>query len=95
MCGIWAMYNAVGDDKKLRNHVNKLIKRIRHRGPDATGISHFIVDEGKCHHFVCHERLGIVDPLMGDQPIFDESQTICVAAVGEIYNHMEVNCMLK
>ena len=90
MCGIWAIYNAVGDAMKLRNHVINQIKRIRHRGPDATGISHFTVDEGKYHHFVCHERLAIVDPLKGDQPLFDESESICVAAVGEIYNHMEV-----
>ena len=89
MCGIFAVFNMRGDSKKTRKTVNKLIKRLLHRGPDATGLSHFQINERK-HHYLGHQRLSIVDPYNGDQPLYGQNKNICCVANGEIYNHIEV-----
>ena len=59
-------------------------KKIRHRGPDWSGI--FSDD----HAVLAHERLAIVDPASGKQPLFNKEQTLVLAANGEIYNHREL-----
>jgi asparagine synthase (glutamine-hydrolysing) len=89
MCGIFAIFNIRGDEKNARQFTNKLLKRLLHRGPDATGMSHFKIND-KLHHFLCHQRLSIVDPYNGDQPLYGEDKNICCVANGEIYNHFEV-----
>jgi asparagine synthase (glutamine-hydrolysing) len=70
------------------------MKRLIHRGPDATGLKHFQIDE-KLHHFLGHQRLSIVDPYNGDQPLYGQDKNICCVANGEIYNHMELRDVLK
>jgi asparagine synthase (glutamine-hydrolysing) len=59
-------------------------KSLRHRGPDWSGI--FAHDKA----ILAHERLAIVDPTSGKQPIFSKDQTLVLAANGEIYNHIDL-----
>ena len=84
MCGILAILNAIEGSNKMRRRVVELSSRIRHRGPDWSGL--FV--QGK--HYIAHERLAIVDPASGDQPLFCEDKTIVVAVNGEIYNHEKI-----
>ena len=65
----------------LRNQVLEMSKKIRHRGPDWTGV--YTGDNA----ILSHERLAIVDPLSGKQPLISDDGTIILAANGEIYNH--------
>ncbi|KAK9734677.1 hypothetical protein RND81_04G156400 [Saponaria officinalis] len=58
--------------------------RLKHRGPDWSGI----YQHGDC--YLSHQRLAIIDPASGDQPLYDENQTIVVTVNGEIYNHEEL-----
>ena len=64
-------------------------KRIRHRGPDWSGLY-----EGKSA-ILAHERLSIVEPASGGQPLIspDGQQILCVN--GEIYNHQQIREQLK
>ena len=59
-------------------------KKIRHRGPDWSGIYC-----GKTA-ILCHERLSIVDPQSGGQPLFSPDRKQILAVNGEIYNHLEL-----
>jgi asparagine synthase (glutamine-hydrolysing) len=90
MCGIFAIFNMTGDYTQNRKLVTKLLKRIIHRGPDATGLTFYKVGENK-HHFIGHQRLCIVDLFHGDQPFWGQSKKVCSVTNGEIYNHMEVS----
>jgi asparagine synthase (glutamine-hydrolysing) len=58
-------------------------KRIRHRGPDWSGIY-----SGE-RTILCHERLSIVDPESGGQPLYSPDRTMVLAVNGEIYNHQQ------
>jgi asparagine synthase (glutamine-hydrolysing) len=89
MCGIFAVFNLKGDEVSARKLVKKLLKRILHRGPDSTGIAHYKIGDN-LHNYICHQRLSIVDPELGEQPIFGSNNDICAVVNGEIYNHMEV-----
>ncbi|MDC3242452.1 asparagine synthase B, partial [Flavobacteriaceae bacterium] len=68
----------------LRPQVLEMAKTIRHRGPDWSGI----YDDDKA--ILAHERLAIVDPASGKQPLFSENKQLILAANGEIYNHREL-----
>lgn len=94
MCGIFAAFNLRGDKSSTRKLVAKLLKRIAHRGPDSTGVAHYETNEN-LHSYICHQRLSIVDPLQGEQPIFGSSKDICAVVNGEIYNHMEIRATLS
>ena len=59
-------------------------KKIRHRGPDWSGIYC-----GKTA-ILCHERLSIVDPQSGGQPLFSPDRKQILAVNGEIYNHRQI-----
>ena len=61
-----------------------MAKTIRHRGPDWSGIY------SNENAIVAHERLAIVDPSSGQQPLFSKNKRFVLAANGEIYNHMEL-----
>jgi len=89
MCGILGIFNCKGCPLKYRQLLLKLLKRIRHRGPDDTGVAQFTTKDG-VHHFLGHERLSIVDVEHGHQPFFNENKTVCSATNGEIYNHLLV-----
>ncbi len=81
MCGILAVFNDRGDCNKLRPQVLEMSKKLRHRGPDWSGI--FSSDKA----ILAHERLAIVDPKSGGQPLKDIEENVILAVNGEIYNH--------
>lgn len=85
MCGIFGLFFVKGDYNELKKRVLKLLKRLLPRGPDATGFKHYEVDG--YHHFICHQRLSIVDPFGGDQPFYGQIKKTCSVTNGEIYNH--------
>ena len=84
MCGIVCAFDLKQEASKLRPQVLEMSKQVRHRGPDWSGI--FSCDKA----VIAHERLAIVDPTSGKQPLYNEDKTIILAANGEIYNHKEL-----
>ena len=84
MCGIVCAFDVQVDTGDLRAQILKMSKRIRHRGPDWSGIY--------CgeHAVMAHERLAIVDPTSGGQPLYSEDKSLVLAVNGEIYNHEEL-----
>ena len=81
MCGIVCALDLKQDSVFLRSQVLEMSKKVRHRGPDWSGIY--------CskNALLAHERLAIVDPASGNQPIFSKDKSLVLAANGEIYNH--------
>ena len=73
-----------GLKEELRNQDLEMSKKIRHRGPDWSGVY-----TGN-NAIISHERLSIVDPLSGKQPLVSDDQKIILAANGEIYNHKDI-----
>ena len=84
MCGIVCAFDLKQKSEILRPLVLEMSKKIRHRGPDWSGI---YSDEKTV---MAHERLAIVDPASGQQPLFSEDKKLVLAANGEIYNHREL-----
>ncbi len=81
MCGIVCAFNIKGDKEVVRTNVLKMAQKVRHRGPDWSGI---YSDENA---ILAHERLAIVDPTSGKQPIISQDGKKIIAVNGEIYNH--------
>ena len=85
MCGILAIYNK---DKHLSNNIRSMsldmIKKVRHRGPDWSGIY------TSQNAILAHERLAIVDIKSGSQPILSLDKNLILAVNGEIYNHLSI-----
>uniref|UniRef100_A0A7S3R4C0 Asparagine synthetase [glutamine-hydrolyzing] n=1 Tax=Dunaliella tertiolecta TaxID=3047 RepID=A0A7S3R4C0_DUNTE len=81
MCGILAILNSSDSSPAMRARALDLSNRQRHRGPDWSGL----YQSG--NHFLAHERLAIMDPNSGDQPLFNEDRTIVVTVNGELYNY--------
>jgi asparagine synthase (glutamine-hydrolysing) len=84
MCGIVCAFDLKQDSETLRPQILEMSKQLRHRGPDWSGIYH------SKNAILGHERLAIVDPASGKQPLYSEDGTIVLAANGEIYNHLEL-----
>ncbi|MGO4700505.1 asparagine synthase B [Dyella sp. 2RAB6] len=86
MCSIFGMFDLQpGDDlAALRRQALELSQRQRHRGPDWSGV---FVDAGV---ILVHERLAIVDPASGSQPLRSRDESLALAVNGEIYNHREL-----
>ncbi len=84
MCGIVAIFNIKEQTAELRKKALSMSKKIRHRGPDWNGIYC-----GKSA-ILCHERLSIVDPQSGKQPLFSPDNKQVLAVNGEIYNHQDI-----
>ncbi|HIS22827.1 MAG TPA: asparagine synthase B, partial [Candidatus Cryptobacteroides intestinipullorum] len=84
MCGIAAIFNIRGNSGQFRSTVLEMARRIRHRGPDWSGI---YVGRSAV---LAHERLSIVDPASGKQPLFSPDRKTVLAVNGEIYNHQEI-----
>ena len=84
MCGIAAIFNIKGDPGQLRATALDMSRKIRHRGPDWSGI---LVGRTA---ILTHERLSIVDPESGGQPLFSCDGRQILAVNGEIYNHREI-----
>ena len=84
MCGIAAIFNIKGNPGDFRDTALSMARKIRHRGPDWSGIH-----VGKSA-VLAHERLSIVDPASGGQPLFSPDRRQILAVNGEIYNHLEI-----
>lgn len=84
MCGIATIFNIKEQTPALRKKALEMAKKIRHRGPDWSGIYC-----GKTA-ILAHERLSIVDPQSGRQPLFSPDRKQVLAVNGEIYNHREI-----
>ena len=84
MCGIVAILNVKEQTHALREKALKMSQKIRHRGPDWSGI----YCGGSA--ILAHERLSIVDPESGGQPLFSPDRKQVLAVNGEIYNHQEI-----
>ncbi len=84
MCGIVCTFDIKTNVAQLRPQVLKMSKKIRHRGPDWSGV--YSCDKA----ILAHERLSIVDPEAGKQPLYSKDGKLVLAVNGEIYNHQEI-----
>ena len=89
MCGITCAFDLKEDTANLRPHLLEMSKKLRHRGPDWSGI---FSDENA---ILAHERLAIVDPVSGKQPLYSEDNDVVLAVNGEIYNHLHLKKEFK
>lgn len=89
MCGIVAVFNPSGGCEHLRQQVLEMSKMVRHRGPDWSGIY------SSSTAILAHERLAIVDPKSGGQPLISKDGKRILAVNGEIYNHQQFREALK
>ncbi len=89
MCGIVGIFGIKDQTQELRKKALKMSQKIRHRGPDWSGIY-----VGKSA-ILAHERLSIVDPESGGQPLFSPDKQQILAVNGEIYNHREIRRQLS
>ena len=92
MCGILAILKldpARANYGALRTQALSMAKKIRHRGPDWSGIY------GDEQAIIAHERLSIVDVEHGAQPLIDKLNGNVLAVNGEIYNHKELRQQLQ
>lgn len=89
MCGIAAIFNIKQQTPELRVKALSMAKKIRHRGPDWSGIY--------CGEtaILAHERLSIVDPQSGGQPLYSPDRNLILAVNGEIYNHRDIRKLYK
>ena len=84
MCGIVCAFNIKGNKDLVRGNVLQMAQKVRHRGPDWSGIY------SSENAILAHERLAIVDPTSGKQPILSEDGLKVIAVNGEIYNHQNL-----
>ena len=84
MCGIVGIFNVKEQTSELRHKALRMSQKIRHRGPDWSGI----YCGGSA--ILAHERLSIVDPESGGQPLYSPDRKQVLAVNGEIYNHQEI-----
>jgi asparagine synthase (glutamine-hydrolysing) len=89
MCGIVGIFETREDPRELRQLAIRLARRLRHRGPDWSGVW---ADE---HAVLAHERLSIVDVENGAQPLVSPDGAQVLAVNGEIYNHRELRASLR
>jgi asparagine synthase (glutamine-hydrolysing) len=84
MCGIVCAFDIKSNSEAVRSNVLKMAKKVRHRGPDWSGIY------SNNNAVLAHERLAIVDPTSGKQPIISDDGHKVIAVNGEIYNHVDL-----
>ena len=89
MCGFVGAFEIKGDSQELRPQILEMSKKIRHRGPDWSGI--YCGDKA----ILAHERLAIVDVASGKQPLYSKDGNIVLAVNGEIYNHQDIRKKYK
>jgi len=106
MCGILAIFSSSLDPTTLRKVLISSSSELRHRGPDWSGYIvidknvNFADDPTANNntggisiplaHGIAHERLAIMDPESGSQPLVSTDGNIIVAANGEVYNYKEI-----
>ena len=81
MCGIAGF---VGKEKNMKKILKGMTDRIKHRGPDGEG---YFFDGDIA---LAHRRLSIIDLSTGNQPMFNEDETVVTVYNGEIYNYVEL-----
>ncbi|KAA6306108.1 Asparagine synthetase B (glutamine-hydrolyzing), partial [termite gut metagenome] len=84
MCGIVGIFNIKQQSKEIRTKALKMSQRLRHRGPDWSGI--YVGGSA----ILAHERLSIVDPRSGGQPLYSPDRKLILSVNGEIYNHRQI-----
>lgn len=84
MCGFVGIFGMKDSSVDWRTKALKMSSKIRHRGPDWSGV--FAGET--C--ILAHERLAIVDPLSGGQPLYSPDGKCVLAVNGEIYNHQDI-----
>ncbi|MDP7423422.1 MAG: asparagine synthase B [bacterium] len=84
MCSIFCILNIKSDPARLRETALEMSRKMRHRGPDWSGI--YSSDKA----ILAHERLAIVDLISGAQPLYNPAKSHILAVNGEIYNHQEL-----
>ncbi|GHT49200.1 asparagine synthase B [Bacteroidia bacterium] len=84
MCGIVGIFDFKQSTDKMRPQAITMAKKIRHRGPDWSGV--YAGEKA----ILAHERLAIVDPQSGRQPLYSPDGKVILAVNGEIYNHQEI-----
>lgn len=84
MCGIVGAFDLKTSAQDLRAGVLEMSKKLRHRGPDWSGI--YCGDKA----IIAHERLSIVDPQSGGQPLYSKDKKLILGVNGEIYNHRQI-----
>jgi asparagine synthase (glutamine-hydrolysing) len=84
MCGIVSIFNIKQQTSELRQKALRMSQKLRHRGPDWSGI--YVGGSA----ILAHERLSIVDPESGGQPLFSPDRKQVLAVNGEIYNHQDI-----
>jgi asparagine synthase (glutamine-hydrolysing) len=84
MCGFTGIFELTQDLQTMRSQALRMAKKIRHRGPDWSGI---FCDEKA---ILVHERLSIVGIDSGKQPLFSKDNQLVLAVNGEIYNHQSI-----
>ncbi|MCE3283050.1 MAG: asnB, partial [Chitinophagaceae bacterium] len=89
MCGIVGIFDLKSKAEDLRGQALQMSKKQRHRGPDWSGI--YLSEKV----IMVHERLSIVDPTSGKQPLYSADGNLVLAVNGEIYNHKELRKQLK
>ena len=95
MCGITLIYQPDVSKTSIKNYqqtrrgdVIRASEKIQHRGPDHTGI--YQSDHGNVVCTMAHERLAIIDPKSGAQPIVSHDELTALCVNGEIFNHKEI-----
>src|SRR5690554_4350156 len=89
MCGIVCAFELKEGGLQQRSQVLEMVKKLRHRGPDWSGI--YCSDNA----VIAHERLSIVDPKSGGQPLYSKDRKMILGVNGEIYNHREIRDELQ
>ncbi|MCK5821433.1 MAG: asparagine synthase B [Bacteroidales bacterium] len=89
MCGIVGVFELKKEAGSLRTQVLEMSKKLRHRGPDWSGI--YVGEKA----ILAHERLSIVDPESGRQPLFTKDRKVVLSVNGEIFNHQDIRSRLN
>lgn len=84
MCGIVCCFELRTEMEILRPRILDMAKKLRHRGPDWSGVY------GSNRAIMAHERLAIVDPQSGGQPLYSPDKKQILAVNGEIYNYQSI-----
>jgi asparagine synthase (glutamine-hydrolysing) len=98
MCGIFAIFSSGLSEADLRRELIACSSRLRHRGPDWSGYKVIEADPSKNiarPHGIAHERLAIMDPESGSQPLISADGNVLVAVNGELYNYKDLYKELK
>ena len=84
MCSVLGIFDLKVESQTLRKQALEMSRKLRHRGPDWSGI--YCGEKA----ILVHERLSIVDPQSGKQPLYSKDKKLILAVNGEIYNHREI-----